>query len=94
MGFGFFYGDPIYDLEGTSRIKDMEIISLEDFFLQPDGPYMCQPDDMVTDMFHPFENDLTQCFQDDFQPPYSDFDRHRVVAIEIWVPWKVVPLCL
>jgi hypothetical protein len=41
---------------------------------------MCQPNDMVTYLLHPFEDDLTQCFQDDFQPPYSNFDRHQVVA--------------
>jgi hypothetical protein len=41
---------------------------------------MCQPDDMVTNLFHPFEDGLTQRFQDDFQPPYSDFDRHQVMA--------------
>jgi hypothetical protein len=51
-----------------------------DLFLQLDGPYMCQTDDMVTYLFHPFKDDLTQCFQDDFQPPYSNFDRHQVVA--------------
>jgi hypothetical protein len=67
LGCFIFYGDP-------------QIISSEDLFLQPDGPYMCQPDDMVTDLFHPFEDDLMQRFQDDFQPPYSDFDRHQVVA--------------
>jgi hypothetical protein len=41
---------------------------------------MCQPDDMVTYLFHPFEDDLTQHFQDDFQPPYSDFNRHQVAT--------------
>jgi hypothetical protein len=41
---------------------------------------MCQPDDMVTYLFHPFEDDLTQRFQDDFQPPYSFLYRHQVVA--------------
>jgi hypothetical protein len=58
---------------------------------------MCQPDDdMVTDLFHPFEDDPMQHFQDDFrpslvsydaylfcedfQPSCSDFDRHQVVA--------------
>jgi hypothetical protein len=80
LGCFIFYGDPIYDIEGTSQIKDTESISSEDLFLQPDGPYMCQPNDMVTDLFHPFEDDLTQRFQDDFQPPYSDFDRHQVMA--------------
>jgi hypothetical protein len=94
LGCFIFYGDPIYDIEGTSRIKDTESISSKDLFLQIDGPYMRPPNDMVIDLFHPFKDDLTQHFQDDFQPPYSDFDRHRVVAIEIWVPWKVVPLCL
>jgi hypothetical protein len=41
---------------------------------------MYQLDDMVTHLFHPFKDDLTQHFQDDFQSPYSDFDRHQVVA--------------
>jgi len=91
-----FYGDPIYDIEGTYGIKDTESISSEDLFLQPDGPYMCQPDDMVIDLFPPFEDDLTQHFQsdfrpsllsydanlfcEDFQPSYLDFDRYYVVA--------------
>jgi hypothetical protein len=30
---------------------------------------------MIIDLFHPFEDDMTQRFQDDFQPPYSNFDR-------------------
>jgi alpha-ketoglutarate-dependent taurine dioxygenase len=40
---------------------------------------MCQPDDdMVMDLFHPFEDD-TQHFQDDFRPsldtyPFEDAD--------------------
>jgi hypothetical protein len=76
LGCFIFYRDPIYDIEGTYQIKDIEIISSEDLFLQSDGPYMCQSDDMVTYLFHPFEGDLTQCYQDDFQPPCSDFDRH------------------
>jgi hypothetical protein len=76
----FFTKIHIYDIEGTSRIKDTESISSKDLFLQPDGPYMFQPNDMITYLFHPFEDDLTQCFQDDFQPPYSYFDRHQVVA--------------
>jgi hypothetical protein len=80
LGCFIFYGDPIYDIEGTYHIKDIEIISSEDLFLQPYGSYMCQPDDMVTYLFHPFEDDLMQHFQDAFQPPYSDFDRHQVVA--------------
>jgi hypothetical protein len=77
-GFGcfIFYEDTIYDIESTSQIKDTERISSEDLFLYPNGPYMCQPDDMVTHFFHPFKDDLTLHFQDDFQPPYLDFDRH------------------
>jgi hypothetical protein len=53
-------------------------------------------DDMVTNLFHPFEDDPTQHFQDDFrpslvsydaylfcedfQPSHSNFDRHQVMA--------------
>jgi hypothetical protein len=49
LGCFIFNGDPIYDIEGTSQIKDIESISSEYFFLQLDGPYMCHPDDdMVT----------------------------------------------
>jgi hypothetical protein len=81
LGCFIFYEDPIYDIEGTSRIKDTKSVSSEDFFLHPDGPYMCQPDDMVTDLFHSFEEDMTRRFHDDFQPPYSYFDRHQVMAL-------------
>jgi hypothetical protein len=80
LGCFIFYGDPIYDIEGTSQIKDTKSISSEYFFLQPDGPYMYQPYDMVTNLFHIFKDDLTQRFQNDFQPPYLDFDRHQVMA--------------
>jgi hypothetical protein len=41
---------------------------------------MCQPDDMVTDLFHSIEDNLTQHFLDYFQPPYSDFDRNQIMA--------------
>jgi hypothetical protein len=73
-----FYGDPIYNIEGTSQIKDTKKISSKDFFLQPDGPYMCQPDaDMVTDLFHPFDDDLMQHFHDDFQwPSHVSYDAY------------------
>jgi hypothetical protein len=96
LGCFNFDRDPIYDIEGTSWIKDKERISSEDFFLHQDGPYMCQLDDMVIDLFHPFEDDPTQHFRDDFRPSlvscdadlfcedfrpsYSDFDRHQVLA--------------
>jgi hypothetical protein len=33
LGCFTFYGDSIYDIEGTSRIKDTKRVSSEDFFL-------------------------------------------------------------
>jgi hypothetical protein len=75
-----------------------ESTSSEDFFLHSGGPYMFQPnDDMVIDLFYPFEDDPTRHFQDefwpslvscdpylfheDFLPSYLEFDRHQVMAI-------------
>jgi hypothetical protein len=81
LGCFIFDEDPIYDIEGTSHIKDIEIISSKYFFLHPDGPSMYQPNDMVIGLFHQFEDELTLHFQDDFQPSYSDLDKHQVMAL-------------
>jgi hypothetical protein len=73
MSLFTFDGDPTYDVEGSPQTKDWSPYIYDSDVWDGDG-------DMITYLFHPFEDDLTQRFQDDFQPPYSDFDRHQVVA--------------
>jgi hypothetical protein len=73
MSFFTFDRDPTYDVEGNPQTKDWSPYIYESDFWDGDG-------DMITYLFHPFEDDLMQRFRDDFQPPYSDFDRHQVVA--------------
>jgi hypothetical protein len=75
MGLSLFTfdEDPIYDVEGIPQTNNWSSCIYDSDVWDGDGY-------MIIDLFHPFEDDLTQHFQDDFQPPYSDFDRHQVVA--------------
>jgi hypothetical protein len=68
-----FDGDPTYDVEGNPQTKDWSPCIYDSDVWDDDS-------DMLIGLFHPFKDDLTQCFQDDFQPSCSDFDRHQVVA--------------
>jgi hypothetical protein len=78
-----FYRDPIYDIEGGSHAKEVELSSSENCSPCAYNSDSWQPnDDMVTDLFHPFVDDLSQYTHDDSQPflescdeyPFGDLD--------------------
>jgi hypothetical protein len=68
-----FDGDPTYDFEGNTQKNDWSLYIYDSDVWDGDG-------DMTKYFFHRFEDKLTQRFPDDFQPTYSDFYRHHVVA--------------
>jgi hypothetical protein len=72
-----FYRDPIYDIESSSRAKGFELSSSEDSFSCVYDSDVWQPDDdMVTDLFCPFEDDLSQHTQGDLQSSFGSCDAY------------------
>jgi len=83
FGRFIFYRDPIYDTNGSSQEKGVELSSSEDWSSCMYDSDAWQPDnDMVTNLFLPFEDDLLQHFKGDFQSslgrcvahPFGDAD--------------------
>jgi hypothetical protein len=68
-----FDEDLIYDIEGIPQTKNWSMCIYDSDVWDGDG-------DIITNLFHPFEDNLMQRFQDNFQPSCSNFDRHQVVA--------------
>jgi hypothetical protein len=62
FGRFIFYRDPIYDIEGSPQEKVVKLSSSEDW-----SSCMYDSDDMVTYLFFPFEDDLSQHTQGDLQ---------------------------
>jgi hypothetical protein len=61
-----FDKDPIYDIEGISLEKGFELSSSKNGSSHAYDSYVLQPsDDMITDLFHPFKDDLLQRIQSD-----------------------------
>jgi hypothetical protein len=61
VGYIIFYGDPIYDIEDSSLRKEFELSSSEDRFPCIHVSYVWRlDDDMVTNLFLPFKDDLSQ----------------------------------
>jgi hypothetical protein len=86
--------DPIYDIEGSSQAKGVEMSSSEDWPQCMYDSNVWQPsDDMVMDLFCPFEDDLWQhdihssfntypfedayLFYEDSRPLCSDFEDYQ-----------------
>jgi hypothetical protein len=70
-----FDRDPIYDNEGISQTKGLELSSSKDW--SPcvyDSDVWHPDDDMVTDLFRPFKDDLSWHFQSDFQSSLGNCD--------------------
>jgi hypothetical protein len=73
-----FDRDPIYDIEGSSQVEGVS--SSEEWSSYVYDSDVWQPgDDMVTDLFCPFEDDLSQHTQSDLQSsfgayPFEDAD--------------------
>jgi hypothetical protein len=77
VGCIIFYGDPIYDIEGSSQEKEFELSSSEDWSSCVYDSDVWQPDDdMVTYLFHPFEDDLSQHTQGDLQSSFGSCDAY------------------
>jgi hypothetical protein len=75
FGRFIFYRDPIYDIEGSSQEKGVELSPSKDWSSCVYDSYVWHPDDdMVTDLFCPFEDDLSQHFQGDFQSSLGSCD--------------------
>jgi hypothetical protein len=55
-----FYGDPIYDMESSFRMKN------DDMLLSNDPIIQQLVDDMVADSFHPLKDGLLQGTHDEF----------------------------
>jgi hypothetical protein len=56
-----FYGDPIYNVEGSSQAKEFELSYSEDWYSCVYDSDVWQPDDdMITYLLCPFEDDLLQ----------------------------------
>jgi hypothetical protein len=60
VGCFIFYRYPIYDIEGSSQVEGFEISSSEDWSSCVYDSDIWHPnDEMVTDLFIPFKNDLS-----------------------------------
>jgi hypothetical protein len=55
-----FHGDPIYDIKGGSHEYDLDIWQSNV--------------DMITYLYHPFEDEMSQYFQCDFESSLSSCD--------------------
>jgi hypothetical protein len=65
IGCFIFDGDPIYDIEGSFQIRNVEVFPLEGCFSYMDDQDIWQfSDDMITDRFHPSRDDLLQYTHD------------------------------
>jgi hypothetical protein len=66
--------DPIYEIEVRSQAKGVEMSSSEDWPPCIYDSYVWQPgDDMVTNFFFPFEDDLSQHTQSDLQSSFGTY---------------------
>jgi hypothetical protein len=72
-----FYRDPIYDIESNTRAREFYFSSSEDLFsCVYDFDVWQADDDMVTDLFIPFEDDLSQHTQSDLQSSFGSCDAY------------------
>jgi hypothetical protein len=75
--------DPIYDVEGSSQAEGVGVSSSEVWSSYVYGLDIWQlDDDMVIDLYHPFEDDLSQHIQSDLHSsldayPFEDADLFR-----------------
>jgi len=77
VSFFIFYRIPIYDIEGGSCATGIELSSLENWSPHAYNSDSWQRDeDMVTDLFHRFEDDLSQHTHDDSQPSLQSRDEY------------------
>jgi hypothetical protein len=79
MGFWspHFYRDLIYDIEGSSREKGVEVSSSEDWYsFLYDSNVWHPDDDMVTYFFCLFEDGMSQHLQGDFYSSLGIYDAY------------------
>ena len=85
FGRFIFYRDPIYDIEGSSQAKWVELTSSEDWSSCIYDIDVWQPeDDMVIALFCPFKDDLSQHFQSDFQSSLGSCDADHFGDVDLF----------
>jgi hypothetical protein len=63
FGHFIFYRDPIYNIEGSSQAQGVEVSSSENWSsCMYDSDVWHRDDDMIADLFRPFEDDSTHHF--------------------------------
>jgi hypothetical protein len=67
-----FDRDPIYDIEGSSQAEGVSSSEEWSSYVY-DSDVWLPGDDMVTDLFHPFEDDLSQHTQSDLQSSFGTY---------------------
>jgi hypothetical protein len=77
VGHFIFDRDPIYEIEGDSHAKWIELSSPGNFSsLVHDSYYYQLNDDMIRHLFHPFEDGLSPYTHDDSQSSLHSFDSY------------------
>jgi hypothetical protein len=83
--------DPIYDIEGSSQEKGVELSSSEDWSSYIHDSDVWQPDDdMVTDLF---EDNLSQYAHDDSRPSLESCDEYPFGDPGLFYEDSQPPLC-
>jgi hypothetical protein len=84
FGHLIFYRDLIYDIEGSSQAKGVEVSSSKDWSSCVYDSHVWHPDDdMIIDLIHPFKDDSTKHFQDDFWPSLGCCDADNFGDVEL-----------
>jgi len=77
VGCIIFYGDLIYDIEGRSQAKEFELSSSKHWSSCVYDLDVWKPDnDMVSDFFCPFKDDLPRHTQGDIQSSFGSCDAY------------------
>jgi hypothetical protein len=66
----------------------------EDYISQVSDPYIWNPDDdVVTNLFHPFEDDLSQYTHDEFQLSLGSSDAYPFGDSDVFYEYFQPPSC-
>jgi hypothetical protein len=87
MGYKLFYfdGDPIYDIDDDSRVKNAELFPLEQPYMYINDAYFWQhEEDMFTYLFQPPRNDSLQHSHGNFQPYPRRYDTYYFEHLELF----------
>jgi hypothetical protein len=93
VGFNFDK-EPIYDIEGAPQEKRVELTPLEEWSSCAYDLDAWQPDDdMVIDLFHPVEDDLSPYTHDDFRSSLVSCDSCPFEDSNLFYEYFQPPLC-